>query len=398
MRRSSEALRAELDAVRAAKASAEKRLEEEDKAKKALQQDLEQKKLESIRLADRVRILEEQVKRRDAELKKTKTEVDKHVPAPSAQQKAGKVQASSGSSSDEAKVADHFLATPDCVPEKDVIQLVQDLNAEIHQVSQLIADSYKYAEHTIDPSQHGAAAREWAEHALGRPMTQLLQDTDDATIVQVAFQGTMSMYAHWTVRCWYFDLSKEAEIIGDIYDDVYYHMRETEALAVARRWRSLTRKHIQSVVHGDGDIATSLVPRIAERLTDILLVAGCKAPLKQITETMKNKFMDKIKGVITLALKVNKTIGQEILSGDYEVTWVSPEEAYDPTWMDDIDTEHEADKAESEDLIRVLSTTELGLGRMERVTSADGVEEWKDTCLVKPKVVLESMVEWDGEK
>ncbi|KZT22452.1 hypothetical protein NEOLEDRAFT_1137895 [Neolentinus lepideus HHB14362 ss-1] len=397
MRRRSEALKGELDAERAAMSVAEQRLQEEEEKNQAMRRELEQKKQESVELADRLHTVESRLTTQEVELLRTKDEADKHVAALAEHQKAHEALVAVHSQLVTSS-AETFLSTADDVSEKDVIALVQDVNVEIHKVAQLIADTYKYTAHKIDASQQGVAAREWAEHALGRQMMQLLQETDDPTIVQVAFQGTISMYAHWTARCWYFDLSREAEVIGDIYDDVYYHMRETETVAVARRWRALTRKHIQSVVHGDSDIAASLVPRIAERLTDILLVAGCKAPLKQVTETMKTKFMEKIKAIIVRALKINKVIGQEVLSSDFEVTWVSPEEAYDSTWMDDIDIEQEAGKKDSEDAIRVLGTTELGLGRMEKLVSDAGSEEWKDSCLVKPKVVLESMVEWDGEK
>ncbi|TFK50881.1 hypothetical protein OE88DRAFT_191341 [Heliocybe sulcata] len=390
MQREMEEIKKRSEVLRREAEAAQQRLQEEEKQRKSTQQELEQKKQESAELSVRLREAESRLTAQEAELLRTRDEADKHATALEEHTKAL-------ATAPEAE-AEPFLSTTDSVSEKAVIALVQDTNAEIHTAAQRIAESYKYTAHKIDASPQGAAAREWAEHALGRQMTQLLQETDDATIVQVAFQGTLSMYAHWAARCWYFDLAREAEVIGDIYDDVYYHMRETEPLAVARRWRALTRKHIQSVVHGDSDIAAALVPRIAERLTDILLVAGCKAPLKQVTETMKFKFMDKIKAVIGHALEINRLIGQEALASDFEVTWVSPEEAYDPTWMADIDIEQEAGKKDAEDLVRVLSTTELGLGRMEKVKNDGGSEEWKDSCLVKPKVVLESMVEWDGEK
>ncbi|KDQ56339.1 hypothetical protein JAAARDRAFT_70653 [Jaapia argillacea MUCL 33604] len=395
-----------LDAVEKEKAELEKRVSGEEKGRKAAEEAAEASRVKTVELQDQMRTLQEKVTADNAITNKAKEEITTLVSTLDEQKQGYETLAAQHdhilslleSRSAELQVAQTFLSTTDSASVEGVTQKVQDLNGDIHHIAASMAESFQFKENKIDPSKQAVAAREWAETALGPRMAQLLKSTDDPTIVQVALQGCLTMYCHWIIRGWHFDLARENETICDVYDDVYYHMRESEPLAVARRWRALSRKHIQGVVHGDSDVAATLIPPIAERLIDILLVAGCKSNLKQINDTVKSKLLEKIKGVVSSSLDINKLMGQDILSCDLDATWASPEEAYDSAWMVDIDPEQTEKKEGAREVPRVLATVELGVGRMDKVKADDDEDEWEDTAIVRAKVVLESMVEWDMGK
>ena len=143
------------------------------------------------------------------------------------------------------------------------------------------------------------------------------------------------------------------------------------------------------MLHGDADVSSNLLPHIADSLVDVLLVAGLKATHQQILEEVVVRFGEKLMIVVRAALALNWVIGREITSADLEPTAVAHEAEFDSTVMEDVNGDGNL-KAGVE---HVLCTTDLGLQRVVRSSSKDGIPTWQTKVLLKPKVALESMIE-----
>ena len=94
------------------------------------------------------------------------------------------------------------------------------------------------------------------------------------------------------------------------------------------------------------------------------------------------KFSNSIRTITNLALRLNQTIGEGIISSDLEVMCVRGDVAFIPENMEDIS----GDNASTAD--RVLCTTDLGLQQGSRETNGNR----KKVLLLKPKVALESLM------
>lgn len=125
---------------------------------------------------------------------------------------------------------------------------------------------------------------------------------------------------------------------------------------------------------------------------DILLAAGCTAPKSDITSAFSSKFAEKLSFLVSLAMRVNKIIGEDVTSGDFEVLAVEPKDAFDVTTMEDSYDDGGSARGKSDNVPKVLCATDLGLRKKTRV-GMTGEKQWETKVLLKPKVALESIVE-----
>ncbi|KAI5980574.1 hypothetical protein EDD15DRAFT_2393142 [Pisolithus albus] len=180
---------------------------------------------------------------------------------------------------------------------------------------------------------------------IGRTLVHFLgtkKHRDDPILVQIAFQAYFAHVLQWIACAWSIG-GDEAQ--NRLIDEIYEKVRDTEAQAISGRWRALTRSNI---------------PRKQP--------AGCNASQAELVTALSSKFSDKISFLVTLAVRVNKIVGEDVTSGDLEVLATSMEDVYN--------------EASSGTGARVLCTTDLGLRKRVRLTT-----------LLKPKVALESVVE-----
>ena len=128
----------------------------------------------------------------------------------------------------ELKAAQAFLTTADKLSNVDVVNLVDALNAEILQISAMVADAF-----TFGPKNGGEAVDsepEEVEEALARAtetvgprMVQLLMSSEhheDPILVQIAFQGGLCAYVQWIVSSWYFESPDNEELLRNVYNHV----------------------------------------------------------------------------------------------------------------------------------------------------------------------------------
>lgn len=128
----------------------------------------------------------------------------------------------------ELKAAQAFLTTADKLSNVDVVNLVDALNAEILQISAMVADAFtfgpKSGEGTMDSDSaevEEALAR--ATETVGPRMVQLLMSSEhheDPILVQIAFQGGLCAYVQWIISSWYFESPDNEELLRNVYNHV----------------------------------------------------------------------------------------------------------------------------------------------------------------------------------
>ncbi|KIJ63517.1 hypothetical protein HYDPIDRAFT_91928, partial [Hydnomerulius pinastri MD-312] len=126
---------------------------------------------------------------------------------------------------------------------------------------------------------------------------------------------------------------------------------------------------------------------------DVLIVAGCDTPGSDIISALSSKFTEKISFLVSLAIRVNKIVGEDVTSGDLEVWAVRPATPYDANLMEDSYDDGSSGRGEG-GRAKVLCATDLGLRKKTRVAMMGEKEkQWEIKMLLKPKVALESVVD-----
>lgn len=127
-------------------------------------------------------------------------------------------------------------------------------------------------------------------------------------------------------------------------------------------------------------------------LGDILLTAGCTAPKSDIGSALSSKFAEKLAFLVSLALRVNKIVGEDVTSGDFEVLAVPPGDTFDVIAMEDSYEDGGSVRGRGNNTSKVLCATDLGLRKKTRV-GMTGEKQWEINVLLKPKVALESVID-----
>ncbi|TFK50902.1 hypothetical protein OE88DRAFT_192677 [Heliocybe sulcata] len=305
----------------------------------------------------------------------------------------------------ELEAAQAFVDTSrmDAVSEDDVTRGIHDLNAKISDTAVVLAGALQYESKHRTPDEEKTPAEKAVtrvKEMLGPSMVKRLRECPDredaALVIQIAFQGCMVLHCAWIIAAWHFDfdLPKELRLLQDMLD----HVRQSEPQAVSGKWRSVTRKHIQSMRHGESydSVKSSLVTYLVKRLVDALLVAGCNASKEpQVHDMIMNVYGDRLDSLIHVALGLNRVVGIDALSCDYEPVWTRPDVPFNPVWMEDIDGQLGVDNLVRDEptIVRVLCTTSLGLRKKVKGAARQrrrSRNELRSLLVLKPKVALES--------
>ncbi|KIJ63514.1 hypothetical protein HYDPIDRAFT_92172, partial [Hydnomerulius pinastri MD-312] len=108
---------------------------------------------------------------------------------------------------------------------------------------------------------------------------------------------------------------------------------------------------------------------------------------------LSSKFTEKISFLVSLAIRVNKIVGEDVTSGDLEVLAVRSATPYDGSWMEDSYDDGNSERGVGGGA-KVLCATDLGLRKKTRVAmTGEREKQWEIKVLLKPKVALESVVD-----
>ena len=124
---------------------------------------------------------------------------------------------------------------------------------------------------------------------------------------------------------------------------------------------------------------------MAEVLANVFIAAGFKESLTALQLQIVTCFGERIHLVMQCAQQLNKTIGEGVTSCDLEPLYIESEIPFDGHTMDDsLNTSGPLIPSDE----KVLCTTDMGLGRAEKISGTSG--EWHEVTLLKPKVILPS--------
>jgi hypothetical protein len=119
---------------------------------------------------------------------------------------------------------------------------------------------------------------------------------------------------------------------------------------------------------------------MVDAFVNIILTAGWHNDATALQEYLIKTFGDRIAGLLNKAKRLNKMIGEEIISSDLEALYIAPEVAFNSVTMEVVAGEGNEEK-------KVLCTTDLGLVKAEKRPGKIG--EWDEAVLLKPKVVFD---------
>lgn len=124
----------------------------------------------------------------------------------------------------ELKAAQTFLSKADQFAGGDVINLVQQLNAEILQTAANMADQLNVEEKNVDvkgqESDETTFAIARTEEIIGPRLTELLRSSEhhqDPILIQTAFQTGIAAYMHWMISSWCFESPEDEHMLSEIY-------------------------------------------------------------------------------------------------------------------------------------------------------------------------------------
>lgn len=134
-------------------------------------------------------------------------------------------------------------------------------------------------------------------------------------------------------------------------------------------------------------MTTDFTHQLAERMSAIFVVAGANDGSEIIEQTC----IPSLENIIRLSLDLQKVIGEDIISGDFDISVVRVDEVFDNELMEDLYAEENAQHDSLGRELHVLCTASLGLRRSEKISDSED-SGTRVTLSLKPKVVLETLV------
>ncbi|KAL0064119.1 hypothetical protein AAF712_008979 [Marasmius tenuissimus] len=279
------------------------------------------------------------------------------------------------------------------VANTDVIRMVTVLNGEICKTARLVTEFYEteasqQADRVENEEEVVEGAMEYTKEILGEKMTDMLgyyNHGEDTVLLHFGLQASMCAYTEWITTSWVYRDRDDEQLIQEIYD----RLREKEESPISSRWRILTRKYVRQVFRGTQQ-QINLSDYFFDAFTNVLVTAGLRVngSLDALSERLKDKFASHVAEIINHAIQLNNAIGEDITS--CELVPINCETGIP---FDDDSMENTFRTASENTFIEenILCTAELGLLRSEKVRGREG--DWTHQILLKPKVLLQSVVE-----
>ncbi|KAG6885091.1 hypothetical protein C0993_005974 [Termitomyces sp. T159_Od127] len=266
----------------------------------------------------------------------------------------------------ELQSAQVFLDAADSLSGADIINMTTALNAEILQISAVMADSLDYARRQRE------VPKERLEKEIGKILTQALinrmsvdGEDVDPTLVQLALQVCLVRCCGTIITSW--TLEGNDERLSAIYLKIW----KEEKQPVAGRWRSMTRMHATVV-----DVQQQTLQMITRAVERVLIAANTN------DHPSRNQFQDRLSTIKNLSLQLRSSIGQHITSLEICPFMVKPGLPFDPNQMEDTYArERQANSMTRKVKELVAGSTELGL--IHRVKDIEGKVEKR--IMLKPK-------------
>ncbi|KAH9944811.1 hypothetical protein B0H21DRAFT_438941 [Amylocystis lapponica] len=307
---------------------------------------------------------------------------------------------------------DVYLTKTDSWSGAQVIQAVEDLNAEINQYAASATESCAFAKCARG---QGAGLQEHEGAAwLGASFVRVLatrDHTQDPILVQLALQASIATCAARSLSlfCVGFPAKLDA-----LLSRVLAHMQASEPQATAARWRALTHRSIRMLYPGLEEYAISELVATMLRWSATVFVLSGSSPTADAAPAPLVVLSAQLRRIAEAVYKLAWITREEILSTSFEVVLVPSGDAFEDGRMtnkmrdyeaclgeeDGNDGSHARGMANGGAAGKVLCTTELGLRCVTRKANSACLQEeggedelFESRTLLMPKVVLDSAVD-----
>ncbi|TFK94095.1 hypothetical protein K466DRAFT_477329 [Polyporus arcularius HHB13444] len=325
---------------------------------------------------------------------------------------------------------DVFLTKTDSWSGAQIIQAVDDLNAEINQFAAAATESCSFTKRMktkVTPDQENSTP--WLGPAFSHILA-LRDHTQDPILVQLALQASIATCCARSLSLFCVGFPSKLDAL---LSRILVHMQTSEPQATSSRWRALTHRSIRTLYPGLEDYAvTELVTAMFRWSTAVFALCGSSnAPTP--SDSSLNATLRRIAEAVYKLARVTR---EEILSTTFEVLIVDAGVPFEPGRMLNKmrEGEYEGDDHASQlsafadghyshpnghangnsalansngrangtpDSGKVLCTTELGLRCVTRRdtrnsgfsdTAAEG-DAFESRMLLQPKVLLDSAMD-----
>ncbi|KIP05864.1 hypothetical protein PHLGIDRAFT_107713 [Phlebiopsis gigantea 11061_1 CR5-6] len=310
-----------------------------------------------------------------------------------------------------AQSLDVFLTKTDSWSGAQVIQAVEDLNAEITHFAASATESCVFVARSASGPRRrsrsgqpppgpqatmvledAVAAAPWLSSSLVRILTTHEHSTDPL-LVQLALQASVATCCARSLSL--FCVGFPAKLDG-LLGRIYGQMATAEPQPTSSRWRALTHRSIRSLYPGLEEYAVSeLVTTMLRWSAAVFDVSGCSP--KDKSDASSSTLRSQLRRIAEAVYKLALVTREDILSTNFEVVLVESGGAFDGVSMCNAFAEgHDGAHGRAGD--KILCTTELGLKcttrRGKGQTERESVDEmFERRTLLQPKVVLEEAVD-----
>ena len=286
----------------------------------------------------------------------------------------------------ELKVAKTFLSKEDPFSTSDIVQSIRDLNSEIMQIATHLAENLALKRLRSLPAGNipeGPCKPIFTSLILPRG----LWDEVDEGSLELALQGYLVVWVYLIVNAWGF--GEASGWCDQLYSKVcetgtlmcyflvisYVTHSTTEDSTVASNWRALTRRTLFNVDSTRSDLPRQIVNGAIEELASLLSFCGAGV-FAENTRNIHKHAGEKLESLFLAARKLNKMVGENVVSGDLMVVMITGGHLFDADYMDDAYARSGAKPGRH----AVICTTNLGLCERKGAKV--------ENMLLKPKVVL----------
>ncbi|KAH9940089.1 uncharacterized protein BXZ73DRAFT_99090 [Epithele typhae] len=198
------------------------------------------------------------------------------------------------------------------VEERDVVELVKGLNAHIEAAAAAMAGSRKPGVATMPPTGSAESVRRLERGGwVGEQLLAMLHERGRGRtdVVKAVLQVGMASFVRWVVMSWDLDACGETSVLEDIYAQVECR----ESTSVARRWKALTRSHMDRAVAPPSQ-PDRLYQTLFDFANDVLLVGGGGGATRPAGATERV-----LSEIVGLALDVRLAAGVSSMSREFVV-------------------------------------------------------------------------------
>ena len=309
----------------------------------------------------------------------------------------------------ELRAAEAFLNKSDAISYGDVQRMLEHLNAQIFQLAALITDGTTFCDGRPDGHELEAPYKK-TKRWLGLPLAERLRlssHADDPTWVQMALQAIAVGLGAWIINAWDVKLDNSLNaLLTNIHQILFERGKSwaklctepknltlvpsSEPQAISARWRVLSRRCTKELAT-PCDIVAEATEHLLDSLHCVLRISGAGGIGDSKSWGMA--FADRARDIAVQCMAVQKAIGEDVASSDFQLICPSSNELYDTAIMEDIDNCGHNKRLTPKDGggLPVLCTIELGLRRCEKVEAEGG--EIQVATMMKAKVALQDQLQ-----